>query len=521
MKFYEKLQKLRKDNKLSQEQLADMLNVSRQSVSKWESGQTYPEMDKLIMMTKIFKCSLDYLVNEDVIEMEIKEKTPKSSISNFMDGILDIINRTVNMIKNMSGMEIFKLVIELLIIFLVLTLFKKPFNYVSNLGSNLFYNFGNQAGRILSSVWDFLIEIGYFILFVITYIYIYKTAYLDKYYSKNKELNFLNREEHENKIEINNEEKHNKEISNKGTYPFLDFLVKILVFIVKFFIVFFSAPILFSLIFLAGGLILSIIFLFKGVFYFGIFFGIISLILLHIFYITLVFNFIFNKKNNVKYMLVLFLSGIVLVGISGGVLAYEMANTNYINSAPTSEKISVLTKEYDFNKDLIIESGWINNSYNYNIEYIKDETLGNKIKIEVNYYKDFINIDVIESNSNSIAINSSSGKKENLKDILAVIIKDLSKKEVYNYTKLFKVSVKVYGTSSNIDALRSNIDKRYQEINEENLQNQINEYERKLQEKENEINSLIEENKSLKEENEEYKNKIQEYKNRLNEILGL
>ena len=50
MKFNEKLQKLRKQNKMSQEQLADLLEVSRQAVSKWESGTTYPEMDKLLML---------------------------------------------------------------------------------------------------------------------------------------------------------------------------------------------------------------------------------------------------------------------------------------------------------------------------------------------------------------------------------------------------------------------------------------------------------------------------------------
>lgn len=43
MNFSEKLQKLRKENKLSQEQLANLLDVSRQAVSKWESGTTYPE----------------------------------------------------------------------------------------------------------------------------------------------------------------------------------------------------------------------------------------------------------------------------------------------------------------------------------------------------------------------------------------------------------------------------------------------------------------------------------------------
>ncbi len=59
MNFSEKLQKLRKEQNLSQEELANMLDVSRQSVSKWESGTTYPEMDKLLAMCKIFHCTLE------------------------------------------------------------------------------------------------------------------------------------------------------------------------------------------------------------------------------------------------------------------------------------------------------------------------------------------------------------------------------------------------------------------------------------------------------------------------------
>ena len=48
MNLSENLKKIRKEHNLSQEQLAEKLNVSRQSVSKWESGQAYPEMDKMI-----------------------------------------------------------------------------------------------------------------------------------------------------------------------------------------------------------------------------------------------------------------------------------------------------------------------------------------------------------------------------------------------------------------------------------------------------------------------------------------
>jgi len=65
MKFYEKLQTLRKEKGLSQEMLAEMLDVSRQAVSKWESGMTYPEVDKLIAISEIFNVTLDSLVKDD------------------------------------------------------------------------------------------------------------------------------------------------------------------------------------------------------------------------------------------------------------------------------------------------------------------------------------------------------------------------------------------------------------------------------------------------------------------------
>lgn len=74
MSFSEKLQALRKANKMSQEKLADLLDVTRQYVSKWESGQTYPEMDKLLAMCKIFKCSLDDLTNDEVTDIKVGEK---------------------------------------------------------------------------------------------------------------------------------------------------------------------------------------------------------------------------------------------------------------------------------------------------------------------------------------------------------------------------------------------------------------------------------------------------------------
>lgn len=68
MTIGEKIARQRKEHNYTQEQLADLLGVSRQSVSKWESDITYPETDKLIELGKLLDCSMDYLLKEEVTE---------------------------------------------------------------------------------------------------------------------------------------------------------------------------------------------------------------------------------------------------------------------------------------------------------------------------------------------------------------------------------------------------------------------------------------------------------------------
>ena len=65
MSFGKNLQMLRKKNQLSQEGLAEMLGVSRQAVSKWELGEGYPEVDKLLILSKKLNVSLDSLLGEE------------------------------------------------------------------------------------------------------------------------------------------------------------------------------------------------------------------------------------------------------------------------------------------------------------------------------------------------------------------------------------------------------------------------------------------------------------------------
>ena len=68
MKLHDKIYELRKKEGLSQEALAEKLGVSRQSVSKWETGEATPEVSKLLSLSKLFGVTTDYLLDDESAE---------------------------------------------------------------------------------------------------------------------------------------------------------------------------------------------------------------------------------------------------------------------------------------------------------------------------------------------------------------------------------------------------------------------------------------------------------------------
>ena len=119
MRFSDKLSKQRKNNNLSQEQLADRLGVSRQAVSKWESGSSYPDMDKIIQISKILNCTLEDLLDDGTIKGNIESKK-NVNINNYLKEFLDFITKTINMFSRMKFTSGFKCVIEMIIIALIM-----------------------------------------------------------------------------------------------------------------------------------------------------------------------------------------------------------------------------------------------------------------------------------------------------------------------------------------------------------------------------------------------------------------
>mgnify|MGYP003295081062 CR=1 FL=1 len=80
MKLSDKIIGLRKSNGMSQEDLAEKLNVSRQSISKWETNASVPELDKLIQLSDMFGISLDELVRSEALEVaNVREEEAPSS----------------------------------------------------------------------------------------------------------------------------------------------------------------------------------------------------------------------------------------------------------------------------------------------------------------------------------------------------------------------------------------------------------------------------------------------------------
>ena len=94
MEFHEKLQELRKSRGLTQEELSEILYVSRTAISKWESGRGYPSIDSLKEISKFFSVTIDDLLSGEKL-LTIVEKENRANIKNVCDllfGIADLFS---------------------------------------------------------------------------------------------------------------------------------------------------------------------------------------------------------------------------------------------------------------------------------------------------------------------------------------------------------------------------------------------------------------------------------------------
>lgn len=94
MKFQEKLQLMRKEKGMSQEKLAEQIGVSRQAVAKWEVGQSYPDVEKLILLSDLFRVSIDKLIRDYEDENCTIQNTRQQVITN--EEVIEFLRRAKN-----------------------------------------------------------------------------------------------------------------------------------------------------------------------------------------------------------------------------------------------------------------------------------------------------------------------------------------------------------------------------------------------------------------------------------------
>lgn len=99
MNLAEKIYDLRKRSSWSQEELAEHLNVSRQSVSKWESNQAIPDSEKIIQLSQLFNVSTDYLLKDDLLEAKFVEQAGRPAKRVTYQQALDFIDLRKRMAK--------------------------------------------------------------------------------------------------------------------------------------------------------------------------------------------------------------------------------------------------------------------------------------------------------------------------------------------------------------------------------------------------------------------------------------
>ena len=490
--FSENLKKIRKENNLSQEQLADELGVSRQAISKWESAISYPEMDKIIMLCNKFNLNIDDLLHKDIKEVKGEEES-KKKINNIIDDFLKFITSTISLLSNMNFKSKIKCLLEQVLIIFILFIISQIINSsLTTLFSNILRFLPPNINTFIINILDSILTIALIIISIIIIIHIFKTRYLD-YYEKLKDDNITEEEFNKEKNISLNKNNANKIIirdPKHSEYKFINTLLKIIIFIIKLFFLWISLFIAFTIIFLFASLIASFLVSKTGLFFIGLIVTILSSATIAIIILLLILNFVFNRKNNKKKIISTLIISIVTFGIGCGLI---FTGTLSFNIKEYNESdLKIITKEYDMKEDTIIDP------YNNNkeIEYI--ESNNNNIKIEYKINK-YCKINTTNNHNEENYITAYSYCDNPIK-LAKQFIKNMNNKTIVPMNDSIE-KITVYTTKNNIDKLKNNWNKHLTSEKENN--ERLNNYEQ-------EISNLTRENNELRQEIDDLKNKEKE-----------
>lgn len=456
MKFCDKLQKIRKENNITQEGLADRLNVSRQAVSKWESGQAYPDTEKLIQISKIFNVSLDELMNDNV-DKSIVDKNKKISFMDIINDVLEFLTKSVNMFWSMKFTEklkcLFEMAILVLIIFCVAMLSTAIMEellrkIIMFLPGNVVYNLCNLFVTLLYLAW--------LVLGVVIVVKIFKTRYLDYYVFVTDEN--VSEKTIEEPIKELKEKKEYKVVirdPKDSSFSMFSMIGKVCTFFIKCFCLIIAIPLIMFFIFCVLALVFSLFYLIDGLFFNGISLAILGILLFIYLMIEFIYNLLFNRKHAVNRIFIIFISSISLMGIGLGLSFAALSNYTYENN-PVKE---TNMHNIEMSDNLVITSMIYNMGYD---NLVIDNSLDN-IKLEVTSYG---SNDVYLYSYNEYSYNGESkdlfrvidiGIDYNELEMYKDVINNLINKKIVNYDMNY--DVKMYISEGNLTKLRENMNK--------------------------------------------------------------
>lgn len=445
MNFCNNLQKLRKNKNISQEQLAEELGVSRQAVSKWESGASYPEMDKLVLLCKTFNCNLDDLINKDITQIEDLSSS-KKILTNFIKSIGDGITKTIKMIENFSFKDLVKFIIQILVIVLVIAICRIPFSLVEDAVYNILSEYQNNViCNVFLTFFEFIISIGYSVFAIITFFYIYKVKFLN-------EAEIIKQENNAKTSDTNKQIKSSdKYIIKSNKMTILEFLTMLLIWFLKFMVIVFMIPTLISLLTTIVCFTLFIVLLFKGLLLTGPILITISLIVFGVVLLEIMFNFIVNKKSTYKRVFIAMISSIAVFGIGVLFSMIYFSNLKLMDRPSPKFKNKKMEQVISMNDSLFIHN------YNGNINYEVDPNMSNdEVKLVLSYYSNTITPKVNKNDDNTYSIGVIQSKYFRMQDYTDDIINNLKKKRVYTYYGVNDINVSVFSSEENINKIKEN-----------------------------------------------------------------
>ena len=447
MNFKDNIKKIRKDNNLSQEELADKLGVTRQSVSKWEQGLAYPEMDKVLTICKMFNYSIDDLLNENIDTVK-EYKQRGNNLNKLIDDFLAYLNKTINLFSSMSFWQILKCICERTLVILILFIIFAIGKTLLGLIVDDFVRFIPIKGiNIIHGVFNSIYNLFAVLFGIFIFLYIFKVRYLDYYeFVKKSDLKHEDKKEEDkdNKTIILDDKKEKIVIRDPkhSGYRFFAAVAKVILFFVKLFVAWIAICGLFTLVSLVTAFIISFLFIKTGLMFVGAILIIVSLIAINITVLNALYNFIMSKKNKVKKFFISIISATIVLGIGLG-LCFIAASSFDVYEGELLTKSKTITMK----DDLYIDN-W------HNVRYI--ETDSNDVKITVNYYEYYdarIEVDE-EDNSISIIINNIS--KMNTMGLIRKQIQDINNKRINTNNGYY---TEVRTSKENIKKLMNNYEK--------------------------------------------------------------